>query len=329
MSPQQCRKILAALSAALMSMVVPSAPTPAQSFPTRPVRLVVPFAPGGSTDVVARIVAAGMSESLGQQVIVDNKPGAGGSVGSAEVARSAPDGHTVLAATVSTHAINPSLYAKLSFDAAGDFRAVAHLVDVPNVLVVHPSLPTASVAELRDHAAAHPGVLNYASPGNGSIGHLQGYWFGRLIEAEMTHVPYRGAGPALQDLVAGRVQLMVDNVPTSLGHVRSGALRALVVSSEHRIPQLPDVPSSPEAGIPEFIGYSWVALLAPRGTPRSTIDALHQAAAKALVDPRVRGRLDELGATVVADGPEATGAFLDAERARWAPIVKATGVALE
>jgi tripartite-type tricarboxylate transporter receptor subunit TctC len=327
----QRRHGLAVLAGALASPALPRARGAfAQGpLPDRPVRLVVPFAAGGTTDVLARIVAEAMAGPLGRQVVVDNKPGAGGSVGSAEVARADPDGSTVLAATVSTHAINPSLYARLPFDPTGDFAPVAHLLDVPNVAVAHPSLPAATVDELRAYAAANPpGTLNYASPGNGSVGHLQGYWLGRLIGAEMTHVPYRGAGPALQDLLAGRVQLMVDNLPTSLGHIRSGALRALLVSSERRVPQLPDAPSSPEAGLPEFIGYSWLALLAPRGTPPEAVEALAAAALAAVADPRARERLSELSATVVAEGPEATGRFVAAERARWAPIVKATGVTL-
>jgi tripartite-type tricarboxylate transporter receptor subunit TctC len=314
---------------ALLAAVVPWQPASAQSYPAGPVRLVVPFAAGGSTDVLARIVATAMSEELGQQVVVENKPGAGGSIGSADVAKAAPDGSTILAATVSTHAINPSLYTRLAFDAASDFRPIAHLVNVPNVLVVHPSVPAATVAELRAYGADHPGGLNYASPGNGSIGHLQGHWFGRLIGTEMTHVPYRGAGPALQDLIGGSVQLMVDNVPSSLAHIRSGALRAIVVSSDRRIPQLPDTPSAPEAGIPAFIGSSWVALLAPKDTPQAPIDVLYQAAVAALARPDVVERLNELSATVVAGGPEATKAFIDAERAKWAPIVKATGVTLD
>jgi tripartite-type tricarboxylate transporter receptor subunit TctC len=322
------RQILGTLSAALATAALTTTAF-AQTFPQRPVRMVVPFAAGGSTDVVARIVAAEMSKVLGQQVVVDNKPGGGGSIGSAEVAKAAPDGYTILTATVSTHAINPSLYTKLPFDAAKDFQPVTHLVNVPNVLVAHPSVPAKTVQELREYAKANPGKLNYASPGNGSIGHLQSHWFARLIGAEMTHIPYRGAGPALQDLVAGQVQLMVDNVPTSLGHIRSGALRAIVVSADKRIPQLPDAPSSPEAGIPDFIGYSWVALLAPRGTPRPIVDALNTAAVKALENPAVRERLTELSATVVAGGPDATAAFVDTERAKWAPIVKATGVTLD
>jgi len=323
------RCILSALSAVLMEGAVPNSEVFAQTFPSRAIRLVVPFAAGGSTDVVARIVAAEMSKVLGQQVVVENKPGGGGSIGPAEVAKSAPDGYTILAATVSTHAINPSLYTKLAFDAAKDFQPLVHLVNVPNVLVVHPSVPVKTVSDLRDYAKANPDKLNYASPGNGSIGHLQAHWFGRLINAEMTHIPYRGAGPALQDLVAGQVQLMVDNVPTSLGHIRAGAIRAIVVSSETRIPQLPDAPSSPEAGIPDFIGYSWVALLTPKGTLRLVVDTLSQAAVKALENPQARERLTELSATVVAAGPETTAAFLENERAKWAPIVKASGVTLD
>jgi len=278
-------------------------PAGAQDFPSRWIRMVVPFAAGGSTDVVARIVAAAMSKVLGQQVVVDNKSGAGGSIGSAEVANAAPDGYTLLAATVSTHAINPSLYRKLGFDAVDDFTPVLHLVDVPNVLVVHPSLPAKTVAELRDYAQANPGKLSYGSAGIGSIGHLQGHWFSRLIGANTIHVPYRGVGPALQDLLAGRIQFMVDNVPSSLPHIRSGALRAMVVSEEERIPQLPDVASSPDAGIPEFIGYSWIVLVAPKGTPRPIAQVLGEAATRAIDNPQTRERLRILARALSLRGP--------------------------
>ncbi len=301
----------------------------AQAYPNRPIRMVVPFAPGGSTDVVARIVAQGMSGPLGQQVVVENKPGAGGSLGSESVAKAEPDGYTILAATVSTHAINPALYTKLPFDAVKDFAPITHLVNIPNVLVMAKDLPVNSAKDFAAYAQANAGKLNYASPGNGSIGHLQGYWFGSLIKASMAHIPYRGAGPAMQDLLGGQVQLMVDNVPTSLGHIRSGAIKALLVSSPQRIEQLPDVPSAPEAGFPDFIGFSWVVLLAPAKTPEAVVTKLHEAAAKALADPALRTRLTDLSATAVGAGPEAASKHIATELAKWAPIVKATGVTLD
>lgn len=309
---------------AALAVTVISGPVLAQAFPSRPVKVIVPFAAGGSTDVVARIVAQGMTQKLGQQVIVENRTGGGGLIGSDAVAKAEPDGYTMLAATVSTHAINPALYAKLPFDVKQDFAPVTHLVDVPNVLVVHPSVPT-KMPEFKQWLAANAGKVSYASPGNGSIGHLQGHWFASLLKADIEHVPYRGAGPALQDLLGGQVQLMVDNVPTSLAHIRSGALKALLVSSEKRIPQLPDVPSSAEAGLPDFIGYSWVVLLAPAKTPAAAVAKLNEAATAALADPTLKERLADLSATVVAGGPEATAKLLATEQAKWAPIVKATG----
>lgn len=327
MSLSRRRYLTAALALAFAALA--TGESPAQTYPSRPIRLVVPFAAGGSTDVIGRIVAAEMSKALGQQVIVDNKPGGGGSVGSQDVARAQPDGYTLLAATVSTHAINPALYAKLPFDADKDFEPVTHLVDVPIVVVVNPSLPVTSLDGLRAYARANPGKLNYASPGIGSLGHLQGHWLGRLIGAQMTHIPYRGAGPAMRGLVAGEVHLMVDNVPTSIEQAKAGAIRAIVVSSASRIPQLPDTPSAPEAGVPDFIAYSWVTLLAPKGTPRAIVDTLHRAASVALANPDAHKRLTELSASIVGAGPEATGAFLKAERAKWTPVVKETGVALD
>lgn len=310
--------------AAAVMMTAAVQPAVAQTYPTRPVKLVVPFAAGGSTDVVARIVAQGMTTKLGQQVIVENRTGGGGLIGSDAVAKADPDGYTILTATVSTHAINPALYAKLPFDVKQDFLPVTHLVDVPNVLVVHPSVPS-TMPEFKAWLAKNADKASYASPGNGSIGHLQSHWFATLLKSDPAHVPYRGAGPAMQDLLAGQVQFMVDNVPTSLAHIRSGSLKALLVSSEKRIPQLPDVPSAPEVGLPEFIGYSWVVLLAPAKTPAPIVARLNEAATAALADPALKERLADLSATVVGAGPEATAKFIAAEQAKWAPIVKATG----
>jgi len=202
---------LVPLGCALLAVLTP--PTAqAQNWPNRSIRLVVPFAAGGSTDVIARLVAADMAGPLGQQVVVENKAGAGGSTGSAEIARATPDGYAILAATVSTHAINPALYSRLPFDVIDDFTPIVHLVDIPNVLVISPSVPARTVAELKAFAAKNPGRLNYASPGVGSIGHLQSQWFANLIGVSMAHVPYRGAGPAMQDVMTGEVQLMIDNV---------------------------------------------------------------------------------------------------------------------
>ncbi|WP_341895813.1 tripartite tricarboxylate transporter substrate binding protein [Ferrovibrio terrae] len=314
--------IAAALAATLAVTMTDTAL--AQAYPSRPVKIVVPFAAGGSTDVVARLVAQGMTKTIGQQVIVENRTGGGGIIGSDAVAKAEPDGYTILAATVSTHAINPALYAKLPFDVKQDFAPVTHLVNVPNVLVVHPSVP-AKMADFKTWVAANAAKASYASPGNGSIGHLQGHWFANLLKVDIAHVPYRGAGPAMQDLIGGQVQLMIDNVPTSLGHIRSGAVKALLVSSEQRIPQLPDVPSAPEVGLPDFIGYSWVALLAPAKTPAAIVAKINQAAVEALGDPALKERLSDLSATVVAGGSEATAKLLATEQAKWAPIVKATG----
>jgi tripartite-type tricarboxylate transporter receptor subunit TctC len=270
-----------------------------------------------------------MAGPLGQQVIVENKAGAGGSTGSADVARSAPDGYSVLVATVSTHAINPALYDKLPFDVIDDFTPVTHLVDIPNVLLISTQVPARTVAALKAYATTHPGQLNYASPGVGSVGHLQNHWFANLVGIPMTHVPYRGAGPAMQDLVSGQVQLMIDNVPTALEQIRAGKVNALLVTSEKRIPQLPETPSSVDAGLPQFIGYSWLALLAPKSTPDAAVEALYKASRTALADPQVRERLEALSATIVGEGPRETGAFLRAERDKWAPVVRQTGVRLD
>lgn len=325
MIPVVSRLALCAVLAACLS--APAAW--AQTWPNRPIRLVVPFAAGGSTDVIARIIAADMAGPLGQQVIVENKAGAGGSTGSAEIARAPADGYAILAATVSTHAINPALYSRLPFDVIDDFTPIIHLVDIPNVLLISPSVPARTITELKAFAAANPGRLNYASPGVGSIGHLQSQWFANLVGIPMAHVPYRGAGPAMQDVMTGEVQLMIDNVPTALEQIRAGKVNALLVSSSGRIAQLPNTPSSIEAGLPQFIGYSWLAFLAPKGTPDQAVTALYEAAKTALVNPLVRERLQALSATVVGENPGATATFLRAERDKWSPIVKAVGVQLD
>lgn len=324
--PRQMPCLLPVAGILFASLLGPAA---AQSWPNRPIRLVVPFAAGGSTDVIARLVAADMAGSLGQQVVVENKAGAGGSTGSADIARAPADGYSILAATVSTHAINPALYSRLPFDVTEDFTPISHLVDIPNVLLISPAVPARTVAEVKAYAAIHPGRLNYASPGVGSIGHLQSQWFANLIGVTMAHVPYRGAGPAMQDLMTGEVQLMIDNVPTALEQIRSGKVNALLVSSAARIPQLPDTPSSVEAGLPQFIGYSWLVFLAPKGTPDQAISTLYEAAKAALANAQVRERLQALSATVVGENPSQTAAFLRAERDKWSPIVKAVGVQLD
>lgn len=300
----------------------------AQGFPERSVTMVVPFAAGGSTDVVARIVAEAMSADLGQQVIVENVGGAGGSLGAGQVARAEPDGHTILMGTVATHALNPLILASTPYDPEADFAPVSLLALIPNVLVVNPELPVTTVAELIDLLKAEPDAHSYASSGIGTPLHLSGELFKLLAGVSMQHVPYQGSGPALQDLLGNQVSIMFDNLPSSSGHVAAGTLRALGVTTAARAPSFPDVPTIAET-LPGYETYTWNALFAPAGTPPEAIARLNAAANKALAEPAVAERMAEFSATVVGSTPEELGSHVTAELAKWGPIVTEADVQME
>jgi tripartite-type tricarboxylate transporter receptor subunit TctC len=300
----------------------------AQDFPTRPVTLVVPFAAGGSTDVVARLVAEAMSEDLGQQVIVENVAGAGGSLGAGEVARAEADGHTILMGTVATHALNPLVLAEAPYDAAADFAPISLLVLVPNVLLVNPEVPATTVAELVDLLKGDPEAFVYASSGVGTPLHLSGELFKSLTGTEMTHVPYQGSGPALQDLLGNQVPIMFDNLPSASEHVEAGTLRALGVTTLERAASFPDVPTIAET-VPGYETYTWNALFAPAGTPPEVVARLNEAALAAMADPDVAARMADFSATIVASTPEELAAHVTAELEKWTPIVEGAGVQVE
>jgi tripartite-type tricarboxylate transporter receptor subunit TctC len=312
--------------AALGSIAMPAH---AQTYPTKPIRLVVPFPAGGTTDILARAVAQKLSETLGQQVIVDNRPGAGGNIGSELVARAAPDGYTLLMGTVGTHAINVSLYPKLPYDPVKDFTPIVLVAGVPNVLVVNPSLPAQSVAELIAYAKANPGKLNFASSGSGTSIHLSGELFKVLTGVQITHVPYKGSAPALTDLMGGQVQLMFDNLPSSLAFIKAGRLRALAVTSKTRAAALPDVPTMVEAGVPDFEASSWFGMLAPAGTPRDIVVRINAEVAKWLATPEAREKLAGQGAIAAGGAPEDFARHIASETAKWEKVVKASGAKVE
>jgi tripartite-type tricarboxylate transporter receptor subunit TctC len=309
--------------------IVPLAAAQAPAYPTKPIRLVVPFPPGGATDILARDVAQRLTEAWGQQVIVDNRPGAGGNIGSELVAKSAPDGYTLEMGTVGTHAINASLYAKMPYDHVKDFVPIILVAGVPNVLEVNPSLPVNSVAELIAYAKANPGKLNFASSGNGTSIHLSGELFKVMAGVEMTHVPYKGSAPALQDLIAGQVQVMFDNLPPSLPQIKAGKLRALAVTSAARAPTLPDVPTVAEAGLPGFEASSWFGLLAPAGTPPAFVNKINTEVAAWLATPEAREKLSKQGANAASGTPEDFAKHIAAETAKWAKVVKASGAKVD
>jgi tripartite-type tricarboxylate transporter receptor subunit TctC len=301
----------------------------AANYPTKPVRLVVPFPAGGTTDILARAVAQKLSEAWGQQVIVDNRPGAGGNIGSDLVAKSKPDGYTLLMGTVGTHAINPSLYKNMPYDHVKDFAPVILVAGVPNVLVVNASLPVHSVPELIAYAKANPGKLNFASSGNGTSIHLSGELFKAMTGVEMTHVPYKGSAPALTDLIGGQVQLMFDNLPSSLPFIKAGKLRALAVTSGARAAALPDLPTLAESGLPGFEASSWFGVLAPAGTPRDIVAKLNGAIAGWLASPEAKEKLLAQGAVAAGGTPDDFARHIAAETSKWAKVVKASGAHID
>ena len=301
----------------------------AQAYPTKPIRIVVPFPAGGTTDVLARAAAQKLAETLGQPAVVDNRPGAGGNIGAELVAKSAPDGYTLLMGTVGTHAINPGLYPKLPYDHVKDFAPVILVAGVPNVLVINPALPVNSVQELIAYAKANPGKLNFASSGNGTSIHLSAELFKTMAGVQMTHVPYKGSAPALQDLVGGQVQLMFDNLPSSLALIKGGKLKALAVTSATRAAALPDVPTLAESGLPGFEASSWFGLLAPTGTPPPVIARLNGEIAKWLATPEAKEKLLAQGANAAGGTPEDFARFITAETAKWQKVVKESGAKVD
>jgi tripartite-type tricarboxylate transporter receptor subunit TctC len=333
--PQQIvtssRVRILALAALCLLLAAAAAPRTghAQAFPTHTVKLVVPFPPGGPLDATGRAIAQKLTEMWGQSVVVDNRPGAGGNIGADYVAKSAPDGYTVVMGALSTHAVNPSLYSKMPYDAVKDFAPITLLAITPNVLVVNPSLPVHSVEELVAYAKAHPGKLSFGSGSNGSAGHLAGELFKVDAGVDMVHVPYRGAAPAMQGLLAGDTQLMFDNLANSMPQVKAGKLRALAVTTAQRSKLAPDLPTMAEAGLPGFDITTWFGLLAPAGTPPEVIARWNGAVTQMLDDPAMRERLARQGAEAAPDTPQQFAAFIGTELVKYARIVKASGAKVD
>jgi len=278
---------------------------------------------------VSRIIAQKMGESLGQQVIVENVAGAGGSTGAARVAKAEPDGYTILMGTVATHALNPLMLKRKPYDPVGDFAPISLLALVPNVLVVNPELPAKTVSEVVALLKADPAKYNYASSGMGTPLHLSGELFKSMAKVEMRHIPYRGSGPALNDVVAGQVPIMFDNLPSASELIKAGSLRAIAVTTKERAPSFPDLPTINESGLTGYETYTWNAVFAPPGTPKDIIERLNAEARKAVADPAVQERLKTFSATVVGSMPEALGEHVKTEIARWTPVVKEAGVQME
>jgi tripartite-type tricarboxylate transporter receptor subunit TctC len=301
----------------------------AQNYPHKPIRLVVPFTPAGAVDIASRAIAIELLKQLGQTVAVENKPGAGGNLGAAEVARAAPDGYTLLMTTSGIQAINPALYAKMPFDPNKDLVPVAALVSLNNVLVLHPSVPANSVKEVIALAKKDPGKWTYASSGNGTSIHMSGAMFTQLTGTDLLHIPYKGSGPAVTDLLAGQVNMMFDNIPSSLPHIKAGKLRALATTGAKRDPALPDLPTIAEAGVPGYESGVWFGIAAPAGTPKEIISKLNAAAVQGARSPEFGKRMKDLGYNLIPGSAEEMAGMLKAELARWAPIVKSTGAKID
>jgi tripartite-type tricarboxylate transporter receptor subunit TctC len=300
----------------------------AQAYPTRPVKLIVPFAPGGFTDVVARILGQKLSVAMGQQFVIENKAGAGSTIGTDFVAKAAPDGYTLVMVST-THVISPSIYKNMPYDPIKSFTVISKLVDSPYVLLVNPKLPARNVQELVALAKAAPDTIHYASSGNGSSQHLMGGLFASMTGAPLKHVPYRGSGAAATDLVAGVVESSFAGVPNALSQVPQGRLRALAVTTAKRIPQLPDVPTMQEAGVPGYEASVWLALLAPAGTPKDIVMRLNSEVAKVMSAPETQKALYDAGVEPTPSTPEAMTDYMVKDMTRWAKVIKDTGIKLE
>ena len=302
----------------------------AQSYPSRPIRFVVPYPPAGSVDIAARAVGQKLSEAWGQPVVVDNRAGAGGNIGADLVAKSPADGYTLLMGAVATHAINPTLYAKIPYDPVKDFAPVALVVQVPNILVVNPSVPAKTVKELIELARAKPGTLNFGSGSTGSTGHLAGELFNTMAGVKMVHIPYKGAAPAMSDLLSGQVHLMFDNLANALPNVKAGRLRALAVTTLARSPAVPDLPTVAESGLPGFDLTTWFGVMVPAGTPPEIVIKLNAEIVRALNTKDMHERLETMGAEAPTNNtPEHFAAFIRTEAAKYARVVKESGAKVE
>jgi tripartite-type tricarboxylate transporter receptor subunit TctC len=313
------------VSAVLLALGALPTSWAAEPYPARPVRLIVPFVPGGSTDILARLIAQKLTDAFQKQVIVDNRPSAGDIQGVMAVATANPDGHTLVMGHIGTFAVNPTLFPKLPYDAIKDFQPITMVAIVPNMLTVNPKLPVKTVGDLLALGRAKPGTLNYASRGNGSAAHLAMEYFKLLGKVDFTHIPYKGTGPAVIGVMGGNVSLILTGVPPQLVHVKTGRLRALGVSTAKRLGILPELPTIAEAGVTGYEAVQWYGVLGPRGMPRAIVNRLNSEIAAALNGPDVRERLASEAAEPVGNSPEEFRAYISKEIERWAPVIKASG----
>jgi tripartite-type tricarboxylate transporter receptor subunit TctC len=317
------RRLLAASFAAL------AVSAGAQTFPAKPIRVVVPFPPGGGTDIIAREITHKLTAQLGWTFVIDNKPGTGGNLGIDAVAKAAPDGYTLGLGQSSNLAINPTLYSKMPYDSVKDLAPVGLVASAPLVLVVATTSPYKTLADVVAASKAKPGSLNFASPGNGTVAHLSGELFQKTAGVKFTHVPYKGAAQAVTDLIGGQVELYMSSVPTMIGHIRNGKMRALAVSSLNRVDDLPQVPTIAESGYKGFESVTWFGFVAPAGTPKDVVTKFNAEMAKALQAADVKKKLGDQGADVLGGTPEQFGTLIKTDIARWAPVIKESGAKLD
>ncbi len=315
------RSVVGAIAASLLS--VAAAPVLAQAaYPNRPVKLIVPFPPGGGNDVIGRVIAQKLTDRWGQNVVVENRAGANGIVGLQALMQTPADGYTLAVGAAGPLAVNPSLYARLPYDPLKDFTPITNLVNFPLLLVTHPAVAARNTRELVALAKSRPGQLSYASPGSGNSGHLAGELFNTMAGVQTVHIPYKGQGPALTDLLAGQVQMLYSSIPSVIQQVRNGQLRAIAVGSATRLPSLPDIPTIAESGVPGYEAYSWVGLIAPANTPADIVRKIHRDVSEILKDKEVADKLNQQGALPVGDTPEEFSLYIRNEIAKWGKVVR-------
>ncbi|MBL8380440.1 MAG: tripartite tricarboxylate transporter substrate binding protein [Burkholderiales bacterium] len=321
-------KPLSILACSVCAVLATSAPLPAasQPYPAKPVRMIIPFPPGGATDILGRVLAQKLSEQLGQSVVIDNRPGAGGGIGTELTAKAPPDGYTIQMATVSTHSIGPALNPKTPYDVKRDFVPIAHVADATNILITSPTLPVSTLKELIAHARANPGRLNFSSSGNGTIVHMTGEMFKMATGTFIVHIPYRGTALAIPDLIAGQVAFMFENIASGLPHIKSGKVRALGISQLKRSPLVPDIPTMDEAGLKGFESNTYFGVFAPAGTPPAVAQRLNAEINKAVESTDVRGRFAALGAEPVGGTSEQFARVIERETVKYAAVIKRAGI---